>query len=277
MIGMEALKQTLGEYMDYQTEMRRDPQRDQPSPDLNMVFLGNPGTGKTTMARMVGKAMFGLGLLKKDVFVEVGKAQLAGQHCNNVGTTVTNFVNKASGGVLFIDEVYALAEGNKEVTEDLIGALVPLISNRTDVMFIIAGYTERTREFFAHNPGLDSRFPSQGWVEFADYSLGELRQIFLQKLGQRNPPPRVDSEAEKVLTNLLTSIHDTKPPSNGRGVEKLETNLHVKHVARIGRMRRDPELGDAKADAAKGLYSRADFEAADADIKRAAALKQRGA
>ena len=143
----------------------------------HMIFTGNPGTGKTTVARLVGKIYYEKGILSKGHLVEVSRADLVGKYVGHTAQMVKEAVKKAKGGVLFIDEAYSLSGGGGDFGQEAIDTLVKeMEDNRDDLVVIAAGYPALMQQFMDSNPGLKSRFPIT--VEFPNYTLGELIKIF---------------------------------------------------------------------------------------------------
>ncbi|MBO9609356.1 MAG: AAA family ATPase [Paenibacillaceae bacterium] len=143
----------------------------------HMIFKGNPGTGKTTVARLMGKMFHAMGVLSKGHFIEVERADLVGEYIGHTAQKTRDLIKKAMGGVLFIDEAYSLARGgDKDFGKESIDALVKgMEDKKNDFVLILAGYSDEMEQFLATNPGLPSRFPIQ--VDFADYSIDQLLQI----------------------------------------------------------------------------------------------------
>jgi len=143
----------------------------------HMIFKGNPGTGKTTVARIIARMFHAMGFLSKGQFIEVERADLVGEYIGHTALKTRELIKKALGGVLFIDEAYSLARGGeKDFGKEAIDALVKGMEDHKDrFILILAGYPNEMDYFLATNPGLPSRFPIQ--VEFEDYTIDQLLQI----------------------------------------------------------------------------------------------------
>jgi stage V sporulation protein K len=144
---------------------------------LHMVFKGNPGTGKTTVARIVGRLFKEMGILNKGHLIEVERADLVGEFIGHTAQKTRELIKRAMGGVLFIDEAYSLARGGeKDFGKEAIDCLTKAMEDaRNDFICILAGYTHEMEDFLSINPGLPSRFPIQ--IHFNDYTIEELLQI----------------------------------------------------------------------------------------------------
>lgn len=143
----------------------------------HMVFKGNPGTGKTTIARLFGKIFREMGILSKGHLIEVERADLVGEFIGHTAQKTRDLVKKALGGILFIDEAYSLARGGeKDFGKEAVDCLTKALEDSNkDFICIIAGYNDEMDSFLELNPGLPSRFPVH--IHFSDYTVDELLEI----------------------------------------------------------------------------------------------------
>ncbi|MFJ7372604.1 AAA family ATPase [Lysinibacillus capsici] len=191
----------------------------------HLVFSGNPGTGKTTVARIIGQIYKHLGVLSSGHFVETDRAGLVAGYVGQTALKVQEVVNKAKGGVLFIDEAYSLINDKqdafgKEAIDSLLKAMEDL---RDDLVIIVAGYTELIEDFLQSNPGFKSRF--NHFVQFDNFSTDELYDIFAM-LCQTNDYQFGEAFAQHMKTQLRYMPIETIPNfSNGRYIRNLFEKL----------------------------------------------------
>lgn len=179
LIGLESVKKFIEELCAYvEIQKRRSKANLIAEPlVLHMVFKGNPGTGKTTVARLLGRLFKELGVLSKGHLVEVERADLVGEYIGHTAQKTREQIKKAIGGVLFIDEAYSLARGGeKDFGKEAIDVLVKAMEDhKNNFILILAGYKEEMEWFMQANPGLRSRFPLH--IDFPDYTVTELLNI----------------------------------------------------------------------------------------------------
>ncbi len=200
----------------------------------HMVFSGNPGTGKTTVARLVAEIYKELGLLSKGTLIETDRSGLVAGYVGQTAIKVKEVVERAIGGVLFIDEAYSLtsAAGSNDFGTEAIDTLVKLMEdNRDDLVVIVAGYTEEMKQFLSSNTGLISRFNK--FIEFRDYSQQELIDILLTMA--KHSGFVVSDEAQSMVKQYLENMkQQTKMLfGNARGIRNLFERLVVIQANRV--------------------------------------------
>ena len=184
-----------------------------------MIFEGNPGTGKTMMARIVADMLYKLGVISTNKLVETDRAGLVAPYVGQTAIKTTEKVKEAFNGVLFIDEAYSLSQGGSgDFGKEAIDTLVKLMDdNRDKLVVILAGYTKEMGEFLEVNSGLVSRFPNI--IEFKDYTVDELIKI-AYKMYEKNGYKLTDEAIWKLRVILCTAKQDTRF-GNGRFVRNV--------------------------------------------------------
>ena len=219
LVGMNNVKKQLTEFNEFLKLQKKLEEKGKQIPNFNlhMLFIGNPGTGKTTVARMVAKTLFDLGYIKENKCIEVEAKDLVAAYLGQTAMKTNKVINSALGGVLFIDEAYSLAQV-KEYGEEAISTLVKAMEdNKGDLVVIFAGYTKEMQEFLRTNSGLQSRI---GYTfEFADYTEDELYQIF--KLKSDKIGFIISKEAEKKIREIINFGRNRKNFGNGRYVDNI--------------------------------------------------------
>lgn len=195
---------------------------------LHMIFKGNPGTGKTTIARIMGKLFRSMGVLSQGHLIEVERADLVGEYIGHTAHKTREQIKKAMGGILFIDEAYSLARGGeKDFGKESIDVLVKAMEDHKDnLVLILAGYKREMEWFLRSNPGLYSRFPIH--ITFPDYSVEELLQIGTLMLKKRQY--RLLPEARITLRKILEE--KTRQGNYNEGNARLVRNLIEKAIRR---------------------------------------------
>ena len=183
---------------------------------LHMMFKGNPGTGKTTVARIIAKLFKKMNVLSKGHLIEVERADLVGEYIGHTAQKTRDLIKKAFGGILFIGEAYSLGRGGeKDFGKEAIDTLVRHMENHKDeFILILAGYSKEMESFLQLNPGLHSRFPLI--FQFPDYNIDELMEISQRMLIENEYA--LDEEAQLKLQSHLQLMKTKKPErfANGR-------------------------------------------------------------
>lgn len=206
------------------------------TPDISMhlVFAGNPGTGKTTVARIIGKIYHALGILSKGHFVEVDRADLVAEYVGQTAPKTKKVIESALGGVLFIDEAYSLApdDGFKDFGKEAIETLLKeMEDNREDFVVIVAGYNDLMAHFINSNPGLKSRFNK--YIYFSDYSGNELHEIFNKFLKENEFD--ITEAADSAVKNYLSVLanHFDANFGNARDIRNLFERIISNQASRV--------------------------------------------
>ncbi|MEU9450303.1 right-handed parallel beta-helix repeat-containing protein [Streptomyces sp. NPDC048277] len=237
LVGLDRVKQDVGSLVKLMQTVRRREEAGLPAPPLSrhLVFAGNPGTGKTTVARLYGRLLKALGLLRRGHLVEVDRTALVGEYVGHTGPKTTAAFNRALGGVLFIDEAYSLAPafaGNDFGTE-AVATLVKLMEDhRDDVVVIAAGYPGDMHRFIGSNPGLASRFGRT--LLFEDYEPAELVSIVEYQAGQHRY--ELTPTARTELVGLFEAMPRGEGFGNGRSARQIFQETTERQAQRVAEL-----------------------------------------
>lgn len=232
LVGLEKVKQVLRDLVSL-IELKDKAQDDLKIKNVNlhMIFLGNPGTGKTTVARIVAEMLYNLKYVKQNKLIEVSSKDLVAEYVGQTAPKTMSVVQKALGGVLFVDEAYSLASGNgvgNSYNEEAIATLIQAMENyRDNLVVIFAGYTKEMQDFLNANSGIVSRIGYT--LEFDDYTTEELKKIFIQMM-EKSGFTVTDDAMEKV-ENLINEYRGSPNFGNARFVRNLYEKAVVKHAS----------------------------------------------
>lgn len=247
LVGLKRVKEEVDLLMSHlqvqeEAERRGLPIRDRIG-SLHMIFRGNPGTGKTTVARLIGRMLGAMGVLKRsDVFVECTRADLVGKWQGHTATLVKDKVKSALGGVLFIDEAYTLIQGDNDTfgKEALDVLVTEMENNRDRIVVIFAGYSKQLDDLLARNPGLSSRFPID--IEFDDYSNNELMWIFESLLDTAKI--NCSDDVLDAVFELIVKWSGYEEFGNARGVRNIFERVVRNRDHRLAQMMNNGERID---------------------------------
>ena len=246
-IGLGVVKQEVESLINYVTVMQHRKQAGLPVPDLSlhMVFSGNPGTGKTMVARLMARIYRSLGILSRGHLVETDRSGLVAGYIGQTAIKTREVIDAAKGGVLFIDEAYTLTNrgGERDFGQEAVDTLLKAMEDmRDDLVVIVAGYTELMEQFVNSNPGLKSRF--NRFLEFPDYTVDELTAIFEGRCKKAGYRLRDERAREALRARLTEASKDLSTFGNARGARNLFEQALTKQADRI---------------AASGTFSREDL------------------
>ena len=248
LVGLEKVKAKVRDLMAFQKiqRLRRASGLYLTCSTLHLAFIGNPGTGKTTVARIIGRIYKHLGLLTKGHFIEVSRTDLIAGYQGQTALKVKGVIDKSIGGVLFIDEAYSITENDQTDSygrECLTELTKALEDYRDNLVVIVAGYTEPMRKFFDSNPGLKSRFNT--FIDFDDYDTNEMEEI-LKIMCTKTDYTLSISALDKINLIFNKSVNlKNREFSNGRFVRNIYDDLIMNHAKRISNIAK-PSLHELK-------------------------------
>lgn len=199
--------------------------------NLHMIFLGNPGTGKTTIARIISSILYNLGYVKENKLIEVSSKDLVAEYVGQTAPKTMSVIEKSLNGVLFIDEAYTLAvKGDNTYNSEAIATLIQCMENYRDKLVVIfAGYTKEMQDFLNSNSGIASRIGYT--LEFDDYTTEELKQIFLGMM--KKSGFIVKDDALEYLEEIINKYRNMKNFGNARFIRNIYEKTIVKHASNV--------------------------------------------
>ncbi len=230
MIGMKLVKDMILDLIFFRLQNIRDKEKDEM---WHTVIQGSPGTGKTEISKMLGKIFYGLGICKKDKFSAVKRSDMIGKYCGHTAKMTQEVFDNAKGGILFIDEAYALGNPEQRDTfsKECIDTINQNLTENKDTIVFIAGYKEQLEEsFFAYNPGLNRRFKFR--INVDKYDADDLRLIYLKKI-KDDGWEIFENDSDKQVPLEFFKKHRDVFKYNGGDMENLWHLTKIAHARRI--------------------------------------------
>ena len=235
-VGMDAIKAEVRSLINMVQVYKLRREHDLPTMDmsLHMVFSGNPGTGKTTVARIMARIYHSLDILSKGQLVEVDRSGLVAGYVGQTALKTQKVIEKAMGGVLFIDEAYALnGKSENDFGQEAIDTILKAMEDhRDDLVVIVAGYTELMDRFIHSNPGLESRF--NRFLEFEDYTTEQMVAIF--KMQCKKGCYVLAQGTEELVRDFIAEESAGDSFGNARGVRNLFEHILVAQNNRLAKL-----------------------------------------
>lgn len=230
LVGLDKVKKVLYELVDV-INLKDKTDLNIKNFNLHMVFLGNPGTGKTTIARIISDILYNLGYIKENKLIEVSSKDLVGQYVGQTAPKTMSVIEKSLNGVLFIDEAYSLAvKGDNSYNAEAIATLIQAMENYRDKLVVIfAGYTKEMQDFLNSNSGITSRIGYT--LEFDDYTTDELIKIFIGLMTKSGFT--VTDDAITYLEEIINNNRNTKNFGNARFVRNIYEKTIIKHASNV--------------------------------------------
>ena len=207
------------------------------SPNLHMFFTGNPGTGKTTVARIIGEILYSLGYIKNNTFAEITPKDLIAGYVGQTALKTSKFLKENEGGVIFVDEAYVFASEAQEFGEEALAEILKELEKKNTV-FIFAGYKKEMDDFMRMNPGLTSRVGY--YLEYQDYTEEELYQIFETKVTKMGFI--IDDKLKEKIIENISKAKTNEHFGNGRYIDKLINKLILEHAINVENKTRKDKL-----------------------------------
>ncbi len=232
LVGLEKVKKVLHELVEFMNlKEKAGDTLNLKSVNLHMVFLGNPGTGKTTIARLIANILYQLKYIKENKIVEVSSKDLVAEYVGQTAPKTMQVIEKSLNGVLFIDEAYTLASKDTHSYQaEAVATLIQAMENHRDQFVVIfAGYTKEMQEFLNSNSGIASRIGYT--LEFDDYTTDELIQIFRNMMTKSGF--EVEKDAIKYVEEIITQYRDTENFGNARFVRNIYEKTIIKHATNV--------------------------------------------
>ena len=246
LVGLKKVKDTLQDLVNLIT-LKNKTKEDLKINNINlhMVFLGNPGTGKTTVARLISDILYNLKYIKQNKLIEVSSKDLVAEYVGQTAVKTMNVIEKAMGGILFIDEAYALADKDNEnsYNGECIATLIKAMEDyRDNLVVIFAGYTKEMQDFLDSNSGIVSRIGYT--LEFDDYTNEELKEIFKRMVEKAGFI--LEEDAQEEVEKLINENRNMKNFGNARFIRNMYEKTIIKHASNTKNIKRKQILKTIK-------------------------------